>query len=274
MIFVDMGGRKVPALGFGTWALTGSTCERAVEAALAIGYRHIDTAQAYGNEAEVGRAVARSRAPREELFITTKIWHSNLAPAQVKSTFAESLTQLGMDYVDLLLVHWPNDSVPLKATLDAMAALKASGQVKAIGVSNFTVALMREAVEILKREIVCNQVEYHPLLSQRAVIAYARRHGIAVTAYSPLARGRIGGHPALLPIAKKHGKTVNQIVLRRLVEQDGVAAIPKTASAEHARENFAIFDFALDAADRKAIDALGGNSRIVNPGWAPNWDAA
>jgi 2,5-diketo-D-gluconate reductase B len=285
MILVDMRGRQVPALGFGTWALTGRDCERAVAMAIELGYRHIDTAQSYENEAEVGRGWVASGLPRHELFITTKLSRlvnpvargtdpTGNSAAHVAAGVEDSLRKLRTDYVDLLLIHWPSPGVPMAETLDAMARLKSAGKVRALGVSNFTVAQMREAVEQLKHDVVCNQIEYHLLLSQRAVVGYAREHGIAVTAYCPLARGKLMGNPAVERVAKKHGKTANQICLRWLLEQPGVLAIPKAASEGHARENISIFDFALDAADRRALDALPGNTRLVNPGWAPKWDAA
>jgi len=274
MIFVEMGARQVPALGFGTWALSGAACRHMVEAALEIGYRHVDTAQAYDNEAEVGRAIAHARIPRSDIFLTTKVWRESLRAAQVTSSFAQSLERLGTDYVDLLLIHWPHAEIPVRETLDAMARLKAEGKVKAIGVSNFTVRQMQEAVAHLGREIVCNQIEYHLLLSQRRVLDFARAHGIAAVAYCPLARGRLMQNPAVLKVAAKHGKTANQVALRWLLEQPGVSAIPRTSSPAHASENFAIFDFKLDAVDRRTLDVLPGSTRLVSPAWAPVWDAA
>jgi 2,5-diketo-D-gluconate reductase B len=285
MIFVDMRGRQVPALGYGTWALTGRDCERAVAMAIELGYRHIDTAQSYENEAEVGCGWVASGLPRRELFITTKISRlvnpiargadsTGNSAAHVRAGVEKSLEKLQTDYVDLLLIHWPSPDVPMAETLDAMERLRSAGRVRALGVSNFAVAQMREAAEGLKRDFVCNQVEYHLLLSQRAVVGYAREHGIAVTAYCPLARGKLIGHPVVERVAKKHGKTANQIGLRWLLEQPGVLAIPKAGSQPHARENMSIFGFALDAEDRRALDALPGNTRLVSPGWAPKWDAA
>jgi 2,5-diketo-D-gluconate reductase B len=280
MIFVDMQGRKVPSLGYGTWDLRGADCERAVAMAIELGYRHIDTAQSYENEVEVGRGWVASGLPRRDLFITTKI--ARLVAAGpignqaklVASGVAESLEKLRTDYVDLLLIHWPTPDVPLAETLEAMERLKSAGKARAIGVSNFTVAQMGEAVALSKSPIVCNQVEYHLLLSQRPVIDFARKHGIAVTAYCPIARGKLVGNPVVERVAKKHRKTANQIGLRWLLEQPGVLAIPKAGSLPHARENISIFDFALDADDRSSLDALPGNTRLVSPGWAPKWDAA
>jgi len=274
MISVDMHGTQVPALGFGTWQLTGSTCEKAVRAALEIGYRHIDTAQVYENETEVGRAIVDSKLPRGDIFLTTKVWMSSLAGSKVAPSVDQSLKKLRTDHVDLLLIHWPNSEIPLAETLDAFAKVKAAGKARAIGISNFTVALMGEAVAHLGQEIACNQVEYHLLLSQKAVLDYARRHGIVVTAYCPLARGRLAGNAVIERVARRHGKSVSQVALRWLLEQQGVAAIPRTSTEKHARENFAVFDFALDAEDRRALDTLPGGSRLVNPGWSPAWDAA
>jgi 2,5-diketo-D-gluconate reductase B len=280
MIFVDMQGRKVPAIGYGTWDIRGADCERAIPMAIELGYRHIDTAQSYDNEAEVGRGWVASGLPRGDLFITTKVARvvggdvtGNSAKHVAKGVEA-SLGKLRTDYVDLLLVHWPSPDVPMAETLEAVGRLKAAGKARAIGVSNFTVAHMREAMKLSKSPIACNQVEYHLLLSQKPVLAYAREHGIAVTAYCPIARGKLVGNPAVERVAKKHGKTVSQIGLRWLLEQPGVLAIPKAGSRPHAHENISIFDFALDADDRRALDALPGGGRLVNPGWAPKWDAA
>ena len=280
MIFVDMQGRKVPSLGYGTWDLRGPDCERAVAMAIELGYRHIDTAQSYENEAEVGRGWVGSGLPRRDLFITTKL--ARMIPAgpignaakHVTAGVEVSLQKLRTDYVDLLLIHWPSPDVPMAETLEAVGRFKAAGKARAVGVSNFTVAHMREAVERLKSPVACNQVEYHLLLSQRAVIGYAREHGIAVTAYCPIARGKLVGNPVVERVAKKHGKTVSQIGLRWLLEQPGVLAIPKAGSEPHARENISIFDFSLDAEDRRGLDALPGNTRLVSPGWSPKWDAA
>lgn len=265
---------SMPALGYGTWMLSGDECVRGVRAALDIGYTHIDTAQIYENEAEVGSALADSGVAREKLFVTTKVWIDKFKAADVKSSTEESLKKLRMDYVDLLLVHWPNPAVSLVETLGAFEALLKAGKTKAIGISNFPVKLMREAVEEIGAPIACNQVEYHSLLSQKPVLDYAHKHGIIVTAYSPLARGRLEKEQVLIKIGQKHGKTPSQIGLRWLIEQEGVVAIPKAASEKHARANFEIFDFALDAEDRKAIDAINGTNRLIDPDFAPEWDAA
>jgi 2,5-diketo-D-gluconate reductase B len=272
MLFVTVKGTKVPALGFGTWQLTGAQCEGAVEYALELGYRHLDTAQAYGNEREVGRAIARSGVKRDALFLTTKIAPENVAARNVRRSLAGSLDALATDHVDLLLIHWPSATVGMGETLRAMGEAKAEGKARQIGVSNFTVAQMREAIETHGAEIFCNQVEYHALIAQSRVIDFARAHGMLVTAYCPLARGRIADQPALAAIAKNHGKSVAQVALRWLIQQDGVAAIPRSSSRQHIAANFAIFDFALSGEEMAAVDRLRGNTRLVSPSFAPRWD--
>jgi 2,5-diketo-D-gluconate reductase B len=275
MKYLNMiGGGKMPALGFGTWQLRDSECVTATTRALEIGYRHIDTAQIYENEKEVGTAIAQSGVARDEIFLTTKLWTSNFMAGHVETSFEESLQKLQTNYVDLLLIHWHNPEVPLAETLGAMQKLLKAGKTRAIGVSNFPVALMQEAVEKIGAPIAANQVEYHPQLSQRPVLNYARGHNMIVTAYSPLGRGALLNHPTLEAIAARHGKSTAQVALRWLVEQDGVAAIPKAASEKNARANFEIFDFHLDREDTVAINLLADNKRLIDPEWAPEWDAA
>jgi 2,5-diketo-D-gluconate reductase B len=267
-------GVRVPALGFGTWPLSGRACRDAVRTALELGYRHIDTAQMYGNEAEVGAAIRDSGVARDALFVTTKLDLSSLTAEAVKRSTEQSLARLKLDHVDLLLIHWPSTEVPLGETLGAMAELRAKGLAHNIGVSNFTVALLREAVEVHRADLLCNQVEYHPFLSQRAVLPATRGHGLMLAAYCPLARGRVAEDATLAKIGRQYGKSAAQIALRWLVDQDGVAALPKAGSRAHAEANLAIFDFALSDADRAAIAALPKNQRVVNIGWAPQWDPA
>ena len=254
MIFIDAKGVRVPALGFGTWQLTGPACERAVRAALDIGYRHIDTASMYGNEEAVGAAIRGSGIDRSEIFLTTKVWSDAVAYAAAKRSCEESLRLLGTDYVDLLLIHWPAPG--MAETLRAFAELRGEGKVRSIGVSNYDVRLMREAIEVHGADLLWNQLELHALQPQREVLAFARRHGLVVTAHRPLARGRLAAHPVLRRIGQHHGKNASQVALRWIVEQDGVAAIPKAGSEGHAKANFAIFDFALAAEERAEIDAL------------------
>ena len=273
MKYLDIEGTRVPALGLGTWQLSGRACFEAVRHALDLGYRHIDTAQMYGNETEVGWAVRDSGLARDQIFLTTKLAPGNHAAAAVRRSTEESLRRLASDHVDLLLIHWPTGEVPLGETLDALAALREAGKARHIGVSNFNVALLDEAVDRNGADLLCNQVEYHPYLSQRSVLAATRGHGMMLTAYSPLARGRVLRDPVLSAIGRNYDKSPAQVALRWLLDQDGVAAIPKAASRTHLAANLAVFDFALSAADRARIDALRDGYRVVDPaGWAPDWD--
>lgn len=273
MQYVGVKNVKVPALGFGTWMLSGREAYEATRQALDLGYRHIDTAQIYGNEAEVGRAIRDSGIARDDIFLTTKIAPSHLHAEAAKRSHEESLRRLGLDQVDLLLIHWPNRAVPLGETLDALAELRAAGKTRLIGVSNFTVKLLQEAVERHGADLLCNQVEYHPFLSQRAVMATGRRHGMMLAAYAPIARGRVFKDKTLVAIGRKYGKSAGQVALRWLIEQDGVAALPKAAQRAHAAANIDIFDFALAPEDRAAIDALAEGERLVEwSGYTPDWD--
>ncbi len=264
----------VPALGFGTWALSGNAAYQATRMVLDLGYRHIDTAQIYGNEAEIGRAIRDSGLPRGEIFLTTKIAPSNLRKADVRRSHEESLKRLGLDQVDLLLIHWPNAGIPLGETLEALSALRDAGKTRAIGVSNFTIALLRETIERHGADIICNQVEYHPFLPQRRLLEAMRRYGLMLTAYAPVARGRVFGDKTLITIGKKYGKSPGQVALRWLLDQEKVAAIPKAGRREHAAANIAIFDFQLSPEDRATIDNLAGDAdRMVEwAGYTPRWD--
>ena len=267
-----IGAAAMPVIGLGTWQLEGAACERVIACALELGYRHIDTAERYGNEAAIGRALRASGLARPALFLTTKVWMNNLAGARIGPAVEASLDRLQTDHVDLLLIHWPEPAVPLGETLEAMMRLKEAGRTRAIGVSNFPVRLMREAVETVGAPIACNQIEYHVHLGQAPVLDYARAHGIAVTAYSPLAKGRVREDPVLAGIGRKYGKNPGQVALRWLVQQAGVAAIPKASSPENLAANLALFDFALDAADLAAIAGLDHRRRLTQLPWAPEWD--
>ena len=270
MKHAEIQGMRVPVLGLGTWQLEGKACERAVEAALDMGYRHVDTAQLYGNEAEVGRALRASGIPREEIFLTTKVWMESLDRASVLRTAGESLRRLDTDYVDLLLIHWPSKTVPLEETLGAFRQLRDDGKAKSIGVSNFPPSLLRRAVEIAP--IVCNQVEFHPYLDQAELLGLAREHDLLLTAYSPLARGEVSQDGTLQEIGKRHGKTPSQVTLRWLVQQDHVAAIPKASSPGHLRANLEIFDFVLSEEEMRRISELDRGRRLINPPIAPDWE--
>jgi 2,5-diketo-D-gluconate reductase B len=272
MKHIEIKGARVPALGLGTWQLTGRGCREAVRQALELGYRHIDTAQMYGNESEIGRALRDSGLARGEIFLTTKLAPGNLSAALVRRTAEESLKRLGIEQVDLLLIHWPSGEAPLGETLGALAKLREQGKTRFIGVSNFTVKLLKEAIEAQGADILCNQVEYHPFLSQRAVMAALKQYGMMLTAYTPLGRGHVQRNRALAEIGGKYRKSAAQVALRWLIDQENVAAIPKAASRAHAAANIDIFDFTLAAEDRAAIDAMRGNLRLVDPGWGPHWD--
>lgn len=270
---IDVKGAQVPALGLGTWTLRGQQGADAVRMALDIGYRHIDTARMYGNETEVGRAVQDSGIDRGDIFITTKIWPDDLAYADAKRCADDSLRNLATDYVDLLLIHWPSKSIPLDETLRAFREIKEAGKARLIGVSNFNTALMTEAVEHCGADIACNQVEYHPFLAQNRVLAHVRDYGMMLTAYMPLAKGRVAQHPTLVEVAENHGKTAAQVALRWLIQQGPVAAIPKSGSEAHCRENFDIFDFALSDAEMAEIPGLTAtNNRIADFSLGPVWD--
>jgi len=267
---MSLDGTNVPSLGFGTWPLTGETCVRAVESALSVGYRHVDTAQMYHNESEVGQGLQRSGVARQDLFLTTKILSENLAPADVRRSTEESLRKLRTDYVDLLLIHWPYDQVPLEKSLEAMFELQREGKTRHVGVSNFPTALLGRAIGMGK--IFCNQVEYHPFLSQQPVLDFCRRERIMLTAYSPLAQGKVKEDSTLQAIGQKYGKLPSQVALRWLVQQENVAAIPKASTPEHQRNNLEVFDFELSPEEMNRIFALNRNERLINPNPGPAWD--
>ena len=266
-------GGEMPALGFGTWALTGKACRCAIKEALHIGYRHIDTAEIYGNEEEIGEGIQHARIDRDSVFLVTKVWHTKLDAKSVKKTLHASLSRLQTDYVDLMLIHWPNKNVPLAETLGAMAELQKAGKVRHIGVSNFTVALLEAAQQCSPTPIFCNQVEYHPYLSQEPVISYCQANNILLVAYCPLARGRVFQDPVLREIGNKHGKTGGQVALRWLLQQEGVGAMPRSGSSSHIQDNFNILDFQLTEEEMKHIFQLQEGARIVDSGIpTPSWD--
>lgn len=271
---VTANGAEIPALGFGTFRMNGADTARMVRHVLSIGYRHIDTAQIYGNEAEVGEGLAASGIARDDVFLTTKVWVENYRHDAFLRSVDESLRKLGTDHVDLLLLHWPNRQVPVVEQVGALNEVRAAGKVRHIGVSNFSTALMAEAEALSAVPLVTNQVEYHPYLSQAPVLAAARRMGMSVTAYYGMADGKVIGDPVIKAIAARHGKSEAQVVLRWLVQQPGVVALSKTVSEARAAANQAIFDFALSAEEMAAIHALARpDGRLVSPeGLAPEWD--
>ncbi len=245
---------SVPALGFGTWTLRGDACVDAVADALALGYRHLDTAQYYDNEAAVGEGLRRAAVPRADVFLVTKVHPSRFEPAAFARSVEESLDRLGTDSVDLLLLHWANPDVPLAETLGAAADVQARGLARLIGVSNFTVPMVEEALG--HADVCCNQMELHPFHPQDALVEQARARGLLFTAYSPLAEGRVATDPTLAEIGARHGKTAAQVALRWVVQQ-GIAAIPKASRPEHRAENLDVFDFELTDEEMGRVGALG-----------------
>ena len=273
MKIIEANGARIPAIGLGTYTLRGSDCIGIVEQALAAGYRHIDTAGMYENEAEVGDGIRRSGVSRDEIFVTTKIWRSDIGADRFLDAAERSVEALGIGAVDLLLIHWPNADIPLEESIEALNAAKARGLTRHIGVANFTSALLDEAVALSEAPLVCNQVEYHPFLDQSAVRAELAEHGMALTAYSPLAKGKVNDEPTIKAIAEKHGKSPTQVTLRWEIQQDGVIAIPRTSKTSRVRDNFDVFDFQLTEEEMAAIGKIGArDGRITSPGWAPAWD--
>jgi 2,5-diketo-D-gluconate reductase B len=252
---VQSNGARIPLLGLGTWDLRGKTCARMVEEALRLGYRHIDTAAMYGNEEEVGEGLRAASIKRDDVFITTKVWSSNLRARDFERSAHDSLKKLRLESVDLLLIHWPNSSVPLKETIGALCKMKREGTARHIGVSNFNPALIEEAVKLATEPLVNNQIELHPYFDQSKTIAASRKAGLSITAYSPIARGRVKGDAVLSRIGKAHGKTAAQVCLRYLVQQK-IIVIPRTSRQERLKENAQIFDFELSPAEMKEIAAL------------------
>jgi len=268
---VISGEAVIPALGLGTWRLSGDVCIQAVEQALASGYRHIDTAKLYGNEREVGHALRGSGIPREELFVTTKLWWEDLGSERIARAIDESLERLG-SYADLLLIHWPHPDLPVEPMLEAMSAAVEKGQVKHLGVSNFPVALLERAVRVAP--VVCNQVEYHPYLTQTPVWEACRQHGVAMTAYCPLAQGRVADDPVLMELAQEHDLTPGQLTLAWLLSHEGVVAIPKSTNAQRQRDNLRAASVTLSEEVQARVAARARGLRLCDPGFGPSWDAA
>ncbi len=269
--FVEAKGFRIPIVGLGTWALRGRECTRIVEQAIRLGYRHIDTAQMYDNEREVGEGV-RASGKRSTVMVTTKVAPTMLAPNDLERSVKESLAKLRLDAIDLLLIHWPNPRVPLAETLGAMAKMKHEGLARHLGVSNFTVALLAEATKAATEPLVCNQIEYHPFLDQDKVVAACRAHRMAVVAYSPIARGNAMGNQVLERIGAAHKKSAAQVCLRWLTQQS-VVVIPRTSKVERLTENLANVEFDLTDAEMKEIAGLARRGgRIVDWAWSPKWD--
>jgi 2,5-diketo-D-gluconate reductase B len=267
---VTVQGLDVPKLGYGTWLLKGEVAYEGVLDALTLGYRHIDTARSYGNERDIGHALADTDVPREEIWLTTNIWHDDAAPDDLRRTFAQQLQDLDVDYVDLLLLHWPA-KIPLVETLQAMNELHEQGLALRIGVSNFPSSRLLHALQIAP--IFANQVELHPYLSQDQMRQLCLKHDLLLAAYSPLAHGLVHEDPVLTAIGARHGVSPEQIALRWLLDQPNVAALPKAASHKHRTQNLDVFDLQLSREDHNQIAGLSRNARrTIDPPWAPEWD--
>lgn len=265
---------NIPEIGLGTFRLKDPVVQDVVRAALEIGYRHIDTAQMYDNEAAIGAELQASAVPREQIFVTTKVWHANLATSKLIPSLQESLQKLQMSSVDLALIHWPSPQgeVPLRDSLEALAKAKAQGLTKNIGVSNFNIALLKEALAVVgKGEILTNQIEVHPFLQNRKVREFCAEAGIRVTAYMPLATGKVASDETLIRMGRKHGVSPSQVTLSWLLDQ-GLVVIPSSSNPERLQQNFQIPRGILDSEDHQILAALDRGDRIANPPFSPAWD--
>jgi 2,5-diketo-D-gluconate reductase B len=276
MQIVEANGARIPAIGLGTMTLREQTCVDTVKTALRLGYRHLDTAERYGNEEWVGdglhQGLAQSNLKREDVFVTTKVYWDKLAAGDFERSVEDSLRKLKLPWVDLLLIHWNNPKIPLAASIALLCNAKKKGQARHIGVANFTTAMLDEAVGLASEPLVANQIEMHPFLDQSKVLAACRKHGISVTAYCPIARGKVPGNDVLERIGGAHHKSASQIALRYLVQQ-GVVPIPRTANPDHLAANLALFDFTLRDGEMADIARLRRpDGRVVNPVHAPVWD--
>jgi 2,5-diketo-D-gluconate reductase B len=270
---VNAQGLNMPKLGLGTWPMLSEECTRAVEQALALGYRHVDTAAGYNNEDAVGQALANSPTPREQIHVTTKVWWDQLQPDAMRHSMDRSLKALRSDYVDLFMIHWPSTDWDLPRTIETLVSFKEQGLARNIGVANFPLPLLRTVVEELGAPLSAIQVEYHVLLGQNALLNYARQHDLALTAYTPLARNKVSDIPQIRQIAAKHGVLPTQVALKWLLDQANVAAIPKASSEANQRANLAALEVQLDDTDRALIASLSKRERQVSPPFAPVWDA-
>lgn len=272
---VTANGASIPALGFGTYRMSDAEVAEVLPEALKLGFRHVDTAQVYGNEAAVGAAIRASGVPRDEIFLTTKVWVTEFAEADFMPSVEQSLKKLGFDHVDLLLLHWPHgNDTPREVQIAELNRTVTRGMTRHIGVSNYNAAQMREAAALSAAPLVTNQVEYHPYLSQAPVLAACAELDMVLTGYFGMADGAVPRDEVLKDIGTAHGKTAAQVALRWLVQQPRVVTLSKTAKLARLPENFGIFDFELSAAEMQAIHALARpDGRIVSPGdLAPDWD--
>lgn len=258
----------IPKIGLGTYKLKGIEGQESIQNAIEIGYRHIDTAKIYENESEVGEAIQDSGVDRDSIFITTKIWPSDFKRLITRTE--DSLRRLKTDHVDLLLLHWPSTDDTNQLGAELLNEVLHKGYTKNVGVSNFNIAQLDKTLDLAP--IVCNQVEYHPYLSQEKMLDFLKQKDLFLTAYRPLALGSVTGDPVLLDIAKTHNKSIGQVVLRWLIQQDNVSVIPKSLSFERQNENLHIFDFELNQDEMSRIFNLNKNERLTNPETAPKWD--
>ena len=270
---VNAQGLNMPKLGLGTWPMLDEECTRAVEQALKLGYRHIDTAAAYNNEDAVGQALVNSPTPREQIHVTTKVWWDQLQPDAMRHSMDRSLKALRSDYVDLFMIHWPTTDWDLPRTIETLVSFKKQGMARNIGVANFPLPLLSKVVEELGAPLSAIQVEYHVLLGQNTLLDYARQHDLALTAYTPLARNKVSDVPQIQQIAAKHGVLPTQVALKWLLDQPNIAAIPKASSEANQLANLASLDVQLDDEDRALIAGLSKRERQVSPDFAPVWDA-
>jgi diketogulonate reductase-like aldo/keto reductase len=265
-------GCRIPQIGLGTMTLKGDVCVQAVKTALQVGYRHLDTAWFYGNEKEVGEGLRQSGVKRDDVFICTKVRETHLEPDKFRQSLDESLANLQLPQVDLLLIHWNNKDIPFSVSIPSLVKAKKDGKTKHIGVANFTSKMLDDAWAVTSEPLVCNQIEMHPFINQDKVLAASKKHGMAVVAYCPIARGKVPGADALERIATAHGKSAAQVSLRYLVQM-GVCAIPRTATPDHLKANLDVFDFKLSDAEMAELKKLNAtNMRVVNPPHAPVWD--
>ena len=272
MQYVEAHGARIPMIGLGTMTLKDDVCVQAVKDALQIGYRHLDTAAFYGNEKENGEGLRAAGILRDEVFICTKVRQGDLMPDDFARVVDQSLANLELSQVDLLLIHWNNKDIPLKLSVGALCKAKKDGKAKHVGVANFTTAMIEEAWSVTSEPLVCNQIEVHPFINQDKVIAASRQRGMAVVAYCPIARGKVPGAEVIARIGKAHGKSAAQISLRYLVQR-GVCAIPRTATPAHLKANLDVFDFKLTDHEMVELKTLNAtNMRVVNPPHAPVWD--
>lgn len=268
-------GALIPSIGLGTWTLKGEACAAAVAAAIGSGYRHVDTAKMYENEDGVGQGIRAAKIARHDLFVTTKVWKDDIGPGNLQRSAEASLKRLGLDYVDLLLIHWPNAEIPLKGSIEALCEVKDRGLAHHIGVSNFPTRTLYDAITLASHPIVCNQVEYHPHLDQSKVMAACRQHGVAFVSYCPLGRGDVGGvidEPVVKAMAARLKRTPAQVVLRWHVQQ-GLVAIPRSSNHQRIADNIKVYDFELSPEDMAALSKLAKpDGRVVNLAFAPKWD--